>query len=123
MLVRIKRGEVLPFNFGTDTNITLVHCLVVSDDAFNHVSASTVIVVPITATDASLPCRIRLEGADMGLNSPAFAACEQVRSVKRDRITGESVGMVSHDTVVEVERALMRMLGIKPTTRAKGWGR
>jgi mRNA-degrading endonuclease toxin of MazEF toxin-antitoxin module len=119
MSQKVKRGEIWLANLKDDDDFPVI---VISADDYNMLEPSTVLVLPVFSTGSGLPSRIQIQGAGVNLDAPAFAACDQIRSIKRDRLK-QAVGMVAEDTLKDAERALTRLIGLKPMPQPRGWGR
>jgi mRNA interferase MazF len=86
--------------------------LVVSMDVRNRL-ASDVMVVPLSTTLRPSPTHVRLEAGEGGLHHPSMAKCEQMTTLdKTFLLRGPFAGKVHAFTMAEVERAIMRAIGI-----------
>lgn len=86
--------------------------LVVSPDIRNRL-ANDVIVVPISTVVREAPTHVRLRAREGGLRHPSVAKCEQVTTLRRDRLfPGPLGGTLSHARMVEVEKAVLRAIGV-----------
>ena len=86
--------------------------LILSPDARNEFG-SDVIVVPISTRLRGGPWHVRLGRGEGGLRTASIALCEQVTTLKRNDVEPASLGgMVSPARMHEIERAVMRAIGI-----------
>ena len=86
--------------------------LVVSPDSRNRL-ASDVIVVPISTVVREAPTHVRLRQAEAGLRRPSVAKCEQVTTLRRDRLSDRPIGgSLSRARMAEVEKAILRSIGV-----------
>lgn len=83
--------------------------LVVSKDAFNELPLGLVWTVPLTTTDKDFPDWIPIEAPEAGLDRDGRIICSQLRSISTSRLHTR-LGMVTLDTLDEVERAIKRIL-------------
>jgi mRNA interferase MazF len=86
--------------------------LVVSTDIFNHGPAGLVFVLPLTRTDRRIPAHIPLEPPEGGVSRRSLILCDALRSVSKDRLTGNPWGSVSHATMQRVEETLRLLLDL-----------
>jgi len=71
--------------------------LVVSDDALNAGLSGLVIVVPLTsrvAKSRGIPAHIPVAPPEGGLKTPSVILCDQVRTISKDRLTGDPLSGV-----------------------------
>ena len=86
--------------------------LVVSLDVRNRL-ANDVMVVPLSTALREAPTHVRIEQGEGGLDHVSMAKCEQLTTLdKTFLLRGPFAGKVRADTMVEVERAIMRAIGI-----------
>lgn len=86
--------------------------LVVSLDVRNQL-ANDVMVVPLSTTLREAPTHVRLEAAEGGLHQASMAKCEQLTTLdKAFLLRGPFAGKVRESTVREVERAILRAIGV-----------
>jgi mRNA interferase MazF len=77
--------------------------IILSVDQFNNGPAGLVVVVPLTTTErAKMPLRVRIDPPEGGISQTSFALCEAVRSISKDRLTGEAWGSVSSRTMASI---------------------
>ncbi len=86
--------------------------LVVSPDVRNRL-ANDVIVVPVSTVLREAPTHVRMRAREGGLPRPSVAKCEQVTTIRRDRLVPTALGgAVSLMRMVEVEKAILRAIGV-----------
>ncbi len=86
--------------------------LVVSPDVRNRL-ANDVIVVPISSVLREAPTHVRLRAREGGLQRPSVAKCEQITTLRRDRLLPRPLGGgLSTARMVEVEKAIVRAIGV-----------
>ena len=86
--------------------------LVVSLDIRNQL-ANDVMVVPLTTTLRTSPTHVRIEQREGGLDHVSMAKCEQLTTLDREfLLRGPFAGKVSDTTMADIERAIMRAIGI-----------
>jgi len=100
-----RRGEVWLVQFPDDAKFR--PALIVSVDVRNEL-ANSVLAVPITTN-------LRPSPTQGGLTHDSMARCENVSYLHKSRLSrGPLAGTVSPALVREVERGLLRCLGITP---------
>jgi mRNA-degrading endonuclease toxin of MazEF toxin-antitoxin module len=86
--------------------------LVVSPDSRNRL-ASDVIVVPISTVLREAPTHVRLRTGEGGLAHPSVAKCEQITTLRRDRLLPRALGgTLSAARMTEIEKAILRAIGV-----------
>jgi len=86
--------------------------LVVSPDIRNRL-ANDVIVVPISSVLREAPTHVRLRSREGGLQRPSVVKCEQITTLRRDRLLARPLGgALSNARMVEVEKAVLRAIGV-----------
>ncbi|MGH3681798.1 MAG: type II toxin-antitoxin system PemK/MazF family toxin [Natronosporangium sp.] len=106
----MKRGEIHLCDLGDPTDPEQGFrrpVLVVSVDQLHR--SGLAVVLPITRTRRPVPTSIEIEGA--GLAHTSYIQVDQIRTVSQRRIE-RRLGMVDEVTMVPVERALARLLGL-----------
>jgi len=74
---------------------------------------SDVIVVPISSVRHDAPMHVRLRAREGGLPQPSMAKCEQVTTLRRDRLASQPLGgTLAGARMVEVEKAILRAIGV-----------
>jgi len=86
--------------------------LVVSPDTRNRL-ANDVIVVPLSSVLREAPTHVRLRAREGGLPRPSVAKCEQITTLRRDRLAPAALGgNLAPARMVEIEKAVLRAIGI-----------
>jgi mRNA-degrading endonuclease toxin of MazEF toxin-antitoxin module len=86
--------------------------LVVSPDARNRL-ATDVLVVPISSVVRDAPTHVRLRQGEGGLNRSSVAKCEQITTLRRDRLVLRPIGSaLSLQRMLDVEKAVLRAIGV-----------
>ena len=86
--------------------------LVVSPDARNRL-ANDVIVVPLSSVLREAPTHVRLRAREGGLLRPSMAKCEQITTLRRDRLVPRPLGgHLAPARMVEIEKAVLRAIGV-----------
>ncbi len=86
--------------------------LVVSLDIRNRL-ANDVMVVPLSTTLRTAPTHVQIEQREGGLDHVSMAKCEQLTTLdKAFLLRGPFAGKVRDATMAEIERAIMRAIGI-----------
>ena len=112
----MKRGEIyfaiLNPTVGSEIQKTRP-VLIVSDDIANKYS-ELVTVVPITSQVKKVyNFEVFMDKESSGLNKDSKAACHQIRTISKLRITGNKVGVLDDKLMNQVEHSLLLHLGIK----------
>jgi mRNA interferase MazF len=86
--------------------------LVVSPDVRNRL-ANDVIVVPLSGVLREAPTHVRLRVQEGGLPRPSVAKCEQITTLRRDRLIPRPLGgNLTPARMVEIEKAVLRAIGV-----------
>jgi mRNA interferase MazF len=86
--------------------------LVVSPDSRNRL-ASDVIVVPVSSVLRDAPTHVKLRAREGGLRRPSIAKCEQITTLRRDRLAARPIGgNLAPGRMIEIEKAILRAIGI-----------
>jgi mRNA interferase MazF len=105
-----RRGEVWLVDFPDDPKSR--PALIVSLDVRNELSNS-VLAVPITTNRRPSPTHVALPAAQGGLSHDSMARCENVSYLHKSRLSrGPLASTISPELMREVERCLLRALGI-----------
>ncbi|MCO5224467.1 MAG: type II toxin-antitoxin system PemK/MazF family toxin [Thermomicrobiales bacterium] len=83
--------------------------LVVSNDWFNSLERSLVIVVPITGTEARVRYQIEIDAGEGGLNKDSTILPEHVRSVDVSRLKRRR-GRVAAETLLRARQMVVTLL-------------
>jgi mRNA interferase MazF len=93
---------------------------VVIQNDFGNASSETTIVAQMTSRRFSrqYDFHVDLSASDTGLDDPSTVLLEQLQTVSVQRLRGR-IGMLSADTMDEIDRALHHSLGLEgcPITR------
>lgn len=105
-----QRGEIWLVDLPDDPKSR--PALIVSVDARNQFSNS-VLAVPLTTNLRTAVTHVLLPKGQGGLPAPSMARCENVTYVLKTRLRrGAMQGSISSPLMHEVEKALMRAVGI-----------
>jgi len=76
-------------------------------------STSDVIVVPISSILRDAPTHARLRAREGGLPRRSVAKCEQITTLRRERLLSRPLGgPLSIVRMAEVEKAILRAIGV-----------
>ncbi len=111
----MKRGEI----YYADLNPTVGSevakrrpVLIVSNDANNR-AASTVTVLPITSSTSRVyPFEVLLEPEASQLPKQSKVQAQQIRTIAKQRISGEAIGQLSADRMEQINTALKLHLAL-----------
>ena len=111
----MKRGDIvfadLSPTVGSEINKRRP-VLIVSNDANNRV-ASTVTVLPITSNITKVfPFEIALAREDSGLPKDSKAQAQQIRTIAKERVSGQPVGRLKQDKMRAVDVAIRLHLAL-----------
>lgn len=86
--------------------------LIVSNDANNRTS-STITVLPITSNVTKVyPFEVFLPSADCGLPKDSKIQAQQIRTIAKERFTGDLIGRLSKEKALEVDAAIRLHLNV-----------
>ncbi len=86
--------------------------LVVSPDSRNRL-ASDIIVVPLSTVLREAPTHVRLRPSEGGLPRASMAKCEQITTLRRDRLSSRPIGgSLARVRMTEIEKAILRSIGV-----------
>ncbi|MEH2313649.1 MAG: type II toxin-antitoxin system PemK/MazF family toxin [Nostoc sp.] len=86
--------------------------LIVSNDISNSV-APTVTILPLTSNVSRVyPFEVLLNPEISGLTKPSKVQAQQVRTISKQRITGEVLGNLNEEMMVLIDAALKLHLGL-----------
>jgi mRNA interferase MazF len=75
--------------------------------------ATDIIVVPLSTRLLAAPTHVLLRRGEGGLDAPSVAKCEQVTTLRTERLLSSPLGgALSKDRMIEVEKALLRAIEI-----------
>ena len=108
-----RRGEIYLVRLPSQPkDIKERPALVVSLDIRNRL-ANDIIVVPISTTLRPAPTHVELPAGEGGLHRTSMAKCEQITTLDKSLlIRGPFSGTISEAKIHEVEKAIMRAIGI-----------
>ena len=108
-----KRGEIYLVNLpGQPGDMKARPALIVSMDIRNRL-ANDVIVVPVSTTLRSSPTHVQIAEGEGGLHKLSLAKCELITTLdKCFLVRGPFSGTIKTETMVEVEKAIQRAVGI-----------
>jgi mRNA interferase MazF len=86
--------------------------LVLSLDRFNAAVTGLAVVVPLTTVERPYPAHVPVEPSVSGLRRRSFVMCEQIRAISHLRLE-RCVGTVSEEIMVDVEKRVKWLLGLK----------
>ena len=105
-----RRGEIWFVDFPDDPKSR--PALIVSPDVRNEF-ANSVLAVPVTTNLRTAPTHVLLTAKQGGLANDSMTRCENVSYLHKSRLTrGPLAGTISPALMGEVERCLLRSLGI-----------
>ncbi|MDD2774595.1 MAG: type II toxin-antitoxin system PemK/MazF family toxin [Gallionella sp.] len=111
----MKRGEIWFADLNPTRGSEIAKCrpvLIVSNDANNR-AASTITILPLTSNVAKVyPFEVLLTAAESGLPKDSKIQAQQIRTITKERITGNAVGSVSKPTLQLVDAAIRLHLGV-----------
>lgn len=86
--------------------------LIVSNDTFNHGPANMVIIVPLTRTGRRIPVHVEINPPEGGVSARSYILCDNIRAISKERLSERPWGMVSPETMLEVEDRLGILLDL-----------
>jgi mRNA interferase MazF len=111
----MKRGEIYYANLSPVVGSEMDKrrpVLIVSNDA-NNSAANTVTILPITSNVSRVyPFEVLLNPEESGLSKPSKVQAQQVRTISKQRITGDVLGCLNQDLMQLVDAALKLHLGL-----------
>ncbi|MBR8831600.1 MAG: Endoribonuclease MazF9 [Chroococcopsis gigantea SAG 12.99] len=111
----MKRGEIIYANLNPTVGSEIAKrrpVLIVSNDVNNR-AASTVTILPITSNVSQVyPFEVFLSPSDSGLPKPSKVQAQQVRTISKQRVGGEAVGLLSEKLMLLVDVALKLHLAL-----------
>lgn len=111
----MKRGEIRFADLSPTRGSEIAKhrpVLIVSNDANNRAS-STVTILPITSNVARVhPFEVFLAVAESGLPKDSKIQAQQIRTIAKERITGNSIGKLAQKKSQEVDAAIRLHLGV-----------
>jgi mRNA interferase MazF len=113
MAVQPSRGEIWTASLSPtcgDEQAGERPVLIVSTNMFNHGPADLVFVLPLTRTDRRIPIHIPIEPPEGGIRARSFILCDALRSISSERLGARRWGVVSAQTMAQVEDCLRILL-------------
>ena len=111
----MKRGEIYYADLGPTVGAEISKrrpVLIVSNDANNR-AATTITVLPITSNVSRVyPFEVLLAPADSGLPKPSKAQAQQIRTIAKERLSGDPCGRLNTTLMRQVEEAIKLHLGL-----------
>lgn len=112
----IRRGEVYWVNLDPTVGAEIKKrrpALVVSND-INNEQSPTITIAPLTTAGADriYPFQVKLPPGTCGNREASKVKAEQIRTVDKTRIVGQSTGSLSEDLMLKVDAALRLHLGL-----------
>ncbi len=111
----MKRGEIWFADLSPTRGSEITKrrpVLIVSNDANNRAS-STITILPITSNVARVyPFEVFLASAESSLPKDSKIQAQQIRTIAKERITGNAAGKLSKEKLREVDAAISLHLGI-----------
>ncbi len=111
----MKRGEIYYATLGPAVGSEVSKRrpgLIVSNNANNH-AASTVTILPITSnTHRIYPFEVLLHPDKSGLPKPSKVQAQQIRTIAKQRIIEEVLGVLDEETMQLVDAAIKLHLGL-----------
>ena len=68
--------------------------------------------MPLTTVERGIPWHVRVAAGDGGVRQDSWAMVDQVRTISRERLVGESWGHVSGSVMRTVEERLRLLLAL-----------
>ena len=108
-----RRGEIYLVQFPNQPQDAKERpALIVSLNARNRL-AHDVIVVPTSTTARPAPTHVEIPAGEGGLHHTSMAKCEQITTLDKSLLVrGPFAGTVRASTMQEIEKAIMRAIGI-----------
>lgn len=113
----IRRGEVYWVNLDPTVGAEIRKrrpALVVSND-INNLNSPTITVAPLTSagTDRIYPFQVKLPPGACDQREATKVKAEQIRTVDKSRLAGQSLGSLSDDLMLKVDAALRLHLALE----------
>lgn len=111
----MKRGEIYFANLSPSVGSEMDKrrpVLIVSNDANNN-AATTVTILPITSKITRVyPFEVLLNPEDSGLSKPSKIQPQQIRTISKQRISGDAIGNLSTELMELVNAAIKLHLNL-----------
>jgi mRNA interferase MazF len=85
--------------------------LVIQNDLGNQFSATTIVAALTTRIRRPYPFHVEVSAIEGGLPDDSMVLLEQIQTIDSDRLQ-ERIGALDSGRMIQVDRALMRSLGI-----------
>jgi len=86
--------------------------LVISPDIRNQL-ANDVILIPISSHLRTAPTHVRLRPGEGGIPKSSMIKCEQITTVRKDRLEPKALGgSLSKTKIYEIEKSILRSIGV-----------
>ena len=115
MTFEIKRGLVVRINWDPHQSSEqggIRPAVIVQNDIGNKNSPTTIVVASTTAVLKPYPFTVRLNAGEAGLPEDSTINCSAILTVDKTCIV-EKYDFVSEDKMREIDKALLKSLGIK----------
>lgn len=120
---RIRRGDIFYADLGEargSVQSGVRPVLIVQNDAGNHYSKTTIVVVLTTKVKKmGMPTHILLPPQDSGLRRMSVALCEQLLTIDKSCLDPERTGWVSAETMDKIDTALLISVGLHEDYRSE----
>lgn len=110
----MKRGEIYQLDFGIPQGSVqggVRPALVIQNDIGNRTSPTTIIAAVTSKQKKRYPFHVEISANESGLPEDSTILLEQIQTVPQNRLT-KKIGGIDEHKMEEVNRALMRSLGI-----------
>jgi mRNA interferase MazF len=87
--------------------------LIIQNDVGNQFSPTTIVVAISTQQRRPYPFHVAITPQESGLPRDSVVKCEQIQTIEQARL-GRLAGVLSRETMQEVDLALDRSLGLEP---------
>lgn len=112
----MKRGEIYYANLNPAVGSEIAKrrpVLIVSNDVNNR-AASTVTILPVTSNVSRIyPFEVFLSPSDSGLPKPSKIQAQQIRTISKQRINGDVIGLLNSELMQLVDAALKLHLALE----------
>ncbi len=112
----MKRGEIYFANLDPAVGSEMAKrrpVLIVSNDIGNR-AATTVTILPITANiERVYPFEVLLAESESGLSKPSKVQAQQIRTISKQRITGDKIGQLTEELMSAVDAAIKLHLSLE----------
>jgi mRNA interferase MazF len=117
----MRRGEVWTAAGGGDYTGKPRPVVILQDDRFDATDSITICAFTTDSTDAPL-FRVLVEPSEVnGLDAPSRIMVDKIATVRRTRL-GSRIGLLAHDDIVRLNRAILVFLGFADSPRMQATG-